>query len=182
MDTALMDRPPSIRTLPQVTLSPPPFVAGESEAPVEPSWVLARAIPILLISMGLVLVSGVAIFGRVDVPRGNGESQTAVAPSALLSLHGSIIEPATLQVMAGRPLTLRVTNQGPTPQALTVLVMGRPYATPMLDPGSSATLRLPALSSGPYPMSNVVPGHPEAAPQGTIMAHPLDGSSGMSGM
>jgi len=182
MVTSLMDRPQSIGAHRQTPLALPPIVTGGSDTPFEPSWALARALPILLVSLGLVLVAGVAIFGRVDVTRGSMESRTAVAPSALLSLHGSTIQPATLQVVSGRPLTLRVTNRSSTRQALSVLVMGRPYATPMLDPGSSATLRLPALSSGSYPMSTLVPGRRQFGSDGTINAHSLDASSGMSGM
>jgi hypothetical protein len=181
MATALMDRPHSIQALPQTPLALPPAVIVESDTRLEPSWMLARALPILLISMGLVLLAGVAIFGRVDAPRGSVATGTAVAPSGLVSLQGATMQPAMLQVVSGRPITLRVTNRGSSQQAFSVLVMGRPYSTPMLDPGNSATLRLPALSSGSYPMSNVLPGHPDAGPQGMIMAQPL-GGSGMSGM
>jgi FtsP/CotA-like multicopper oxidase with cupredoxin domain len=112
-------------------------------------------------AFGIGLLS-MAVFLRGDSPEAEvqGAAQTQVLS---VSLRDLAIEPETLETPSG-PITVEVTNDG---QAVHNFAIGE-HATPMLDPGEAATLRVPSLEPGTYEFFCQVPGHADAGMRGTL--------------
>jgi manganese oxidase len=148
--------------------------------------VLWRSLPGILIAMGIAVLAGVAILARVEATKHKASPAAAVrtgASTVSLSLKEFALDPATLQVSAGSPVTVQVTNAGSAQHALSIDAGGKTYTTSMIDPGSTATLRLPALQAGTYQMWCPVPGHKEAGMQGSLVVGAAAAASGSgSGM
>lgn len=63
---------------------------------------------------------------------------------------------------SNRALRPRIRNAGSAVHNMTAEAKGRSFPTPMIEPGQSATLSLPALEPGRYKLWCAVPGHREA--------------------
>ncbi len=108
--------------------------------------------------------------------QGGGEG-TALA----IRLKELAIQPATIQVPAGEPVTLNISDVGAAQHSFAVDLGSRVLQTDMLNPGGTATLELPALDAGSYQAWCTVPGHREAGMQATLVAASGNGSGGASG-
>jgi manganese oxidase len=118
-------------------------------------FAVAAAFGIGLISMG--------VFLRGDSASASG-SEGEPEPQVLQVLLKDLdIEPPTLEAHPGS-LTIEVTNQGQTAHNFAL----EGVATPMLQPGQSATLEVPSLQSGTYEFICEVPGHADAGMRGTL--------------
>ncbi len=97
-----------------------------------------------------------------DVPAGGDVSTLDVA------LSDFAIEPDLLQAPVGRTLEFRVVNEGQAPHTFAVDTGGGIEATNELQPGDSATLRVPALQAGDYRIYCSVPGHEDLGMTGSL--------------
>lgn len=118
--------------------------------------------PKLRLLVGLVAL--VLVAAACSSGGGSGE------PSASLrvDLSGFEIVPATIRTQPGQPVTLEVTNTGQAPHAMAVDAAGTTVETPMLGPGQTTTLQVPALDAGEYRVWCTVPGHAESSMEAVL--------------
>ncbi len=155
----------------QSTTAPPsPDPAGRADT--RDGWVLAAA----FIAMGCLVVSVVAVglAARYADERDAGALSTGAPVAFDVELGDLYVEPSSIAVEAGSPVTLTVTNAGAMPHDLK---LDGTDGTDMLDPGETAEVTI-----GPFEADGqawcTVPGHKEA---GMVMdirvigAAPVDG-------
>jgi uncharacterized cupredoxin-like copper-binding protein len=118
-------------------------------------FAVAAAFGIGLISMA-VFMSGDSIW-TIDTE--------AEAESPVLQVHlkDLAMEPPSLQAEPG-PITIEVINEGQAAHNFSV----EGEATPMLQPGQSATLQVPSLEAGTYEFICEVAGHADGGMRGTL--------------
>jgi FtsP/CotA-like multicopper oxidase with cupredoxin domain len=118
-------------------------------------FAVAAAFGIGLISMG-VFMSGDSVWAT---------DTTAEAESQILhvTLKDLAMEPPGLQAHPG-PITIEVTNEGQADHNFSL----EGQATPMLQPGESATLQVPSLDPGEYEFICEVAGHADGGMRGTL--------------
>src|SRR5262249_15332375 len=107
------------------------------------------------------------------------------------SLREFALEPSALQVPAGRPVRLEVTNTGSAQHALSVQVGGEKDTASMLNAGGVAALGIPPPEGRADQKWCPVPGHKDAGMSGSLVAGAAtsasdgsgtsDGMAGMSG-
>jgi FtsP/CotA-like multicopper oxidase with cupredoxin domain len=111
---------------------------------------------------------------------GGGGDQAAGAPTAVqIELTDFAIEPQMPQVPADIPITFDVTNAGQAQHTFGVVVGDQTYETPMIDPGGTAVLDVPALAAGDYETVCTVAGHADLGMTG--MLHVLEAGASGSG-
>ena len=126
---------------------------------------LAGVVVALVLSAGaLIVAAGSSSPPASETPAAaDAESD---APSQLsVELGEMFIEPENLEIAPGG--TLEVANVGAAAHDLAV--EGTEVATPMLDPGESATLELVELEPGTYTVICTVAGHREAGMEATLV-------------
>jgi FtsP/CotA-like multicopper oxidase with cupredoxin domain len=113
-------------------------------------------------AFGIGLIS-MAVFLRGDSVRA---ADTAVeTESHVMEVHlkDLVIEPPRLEARPG-PITIQVSNEGQAAHNFAL----EGAATPMLQPGESATLEVPPLEAGRYEFVCEVAGHADAGMRGTL--------------
>ncbi len=131
----------------------------------------------------LVALAGAACAPRTAAIGGGGGEQAAAGPKTVsVTLSDFTIAPADIQVPAGQPLEFNVTNQGPSAHTFTIVVDGQQRGTDLIQPGSSATLKVDALAAGSYDALCTVPGHEAAGMKATVTATGATGTSGTTAM
>ncbi|HSL56845.1 MAG TPA: multicopper oxidase domain-containing protein [Acidimicrobiales bacterium] len=166
--------PPDTPTTDTPTTDPRP-VSRSGEG----GWsVLVAAVAVLGLILGAVGV-GIAINGRDGEIVAAAEGAAAATSEPLVvevELGDLYVEPAVIEVEAGRPLVLEVTNVGAMPHDLAL--DGGP-GTPMLEPGGSATLEVGALTATTEAWCTV-PGHREGGMTATIVVEGGEAAGGAS--
>lgn len=127
----------------------------ESKAVPLAGVALAVAAFAVLLSVAAVLAMTVV---RDDESGGGGAGRTGSAPVSV-ELSEFKVTPAQIRVPAGK-VVLQVANKGSVQHDLSLGNEGP--ATPLLDPGKSATLELGDLAPGEYELFCRVPGHADA--------------------
>jgi nitrite reductase (NO-forming) len=126
-------------------------------------WAIATAAVAVfaLLVGGLALLTNTAGGGDVEVA---ASSYDGPALEVEIELGDLYIEPAVVEVEAGRPLVVHVTNAGAMAHDLQV---EGAVQTKMLNPGESQTVEVPGLSSTTLAWCTV-PGHREAGMEMTF--------------
>lgn len=113
---------------------------------------------LLVALVAFALTAAIAVAVATDRPEGGGSNTGPVA----VSLTEFAIMPSAI-VASG---TVNVTNNGG--QAHDLVVVGTDVATPMLQPGQSASMDVSGLAEGTYEVICSVGGHKEAGMVGTL--------------
>jgi FtsP/CotA-like multicopper oxidase with cupredoxin domain/plastocyanin len=108
---------------------------------------------------------------------GGGEQAAAAPTPVQVMLSDFKIEPSSIQVPSGTPLSLDVMNHGPSPHTFAVVVNGQQIVTPEIAPGTSETLAVPALDPGTYDALCTIPGHADLGMKATVTAASADGTT-----
>jgi FtsP/CotA-like multicopper oxidase with cupredoxin domain len=111
----------------------------------------------------------VACSGTGTVEGGEGERAAGPPTTIDVALTEFAIEPATLEGAAGSPLTISIHNEGQAPHTFAVDAGGDTYETPTIAAGDHATLDVPALGAGSYPVRCTVPGHDQLGMTATLV-------------
>jgi manganese oxidase len=121
-----------------------------------------------------------------------GTAEVASVRTISVTLAEFSIEPSQISAPLGTPLSFQVSNSGQAQHSFATDVNGKTYQTDLINPGSSATLAVPALSAGSYQAYCTVPGHRQLGMQATINVGSSStgstsgttgaGSNGMPGM
>jgi FtsP/CotA-like multicopper oxidase with cupredoxin domain len=128
--------------------------------------------------LSFLLVAAVACDGGDAVEVGDagdaGSVALAESESAVIavSLSEFAIAPGMIHAPEGRPLTFEVTNDGSAPHSFGVDTREGLVETPLLQPGASGTLDVPALGAGDYLTLCTVVGHDDLGMTGTLMVTP----------
>ncbi len=94
---------------------------------------------------------------------GTGSAASGGTPQMVsVSLKEFAIVPTTILAAAGRPIMVHVSDVGQAQHSFAVSAGGHTYSTPMIDPGGTAALSLPALKTGTYSAWCTVPGHKQS--------------------
>jgi uncharacterized cupredoxin-like copper-binding protein len=125
-------------------------------------------------AFGIGLIS-MATFLRGDSASASGSEGEPESQVLQILLKDLEIEPPTLEAHPGS-LTIEVANQGQVEHNFAL----EGAATPMLQPGQSATLEVPSLPSGTYEFICEVPGHADAGMRGTLTVGPGGQGTGTS--
>jgi len=135
--------------------------------------------------VGLVAVLGVMTLVFAACTSGSGgaaggaQEQAAGAPAKVeVMLSEFKIDPSSIPVPTGQPIEFTVMNHGQAQHTFAVDVNGKTYVTDLINPGTTATLPVPALAAGSYQAYCTVPGHKDLGMSATVVA----GSGGMSDM
>jgi len=113
-------------------------------------------------AFGIGLIS-MAVFLRGDSIGTTDAASAADGQILHVTLKDLAMEPPSLQAQPG-PITIEVTNEGQAPHNFSL----EGQATPMLQPGESATLEVPSLDSGTYEFICEVAGHADGGMRGTL--------------
>jgi uncharacterized cupredoxin-like copper-binding protein len=113
-------------------------------------------------AFGIGLIS-MAVFLRGDSIATTDAASAADGQILQVTLKDLAMEPPSLQAQPG-PITIEVTNEGQAAHNFSL----EGQATPMLQPGESATLEVPSLDSGTYEFICEVAGHAEGGMRGTL--------------
>jgi nitrite reductase (NO-forming) len=128
-------------------------------------WAITMAVATLGLMLGLV---------GIFLPNGGsgGDASGSVEPLTVdVSLTEFAVTPATLEVSAGQPVTLVVTNDGAMVHDLKV---GGTAGTAMLDPGASETIEIGSFDADAEAWCTIA-GHKES---GMVMAITVTGAKG----
>ena len=121
----------------------------------------AVAFVLSLVAVGCDADADVAAPGTGDVAAG--------APATVaVTLTDFAIDPSMPEVAPGAPLTFDVSNEGQAPHTFGVVVGDETIETATIDPGSSASLDVPALEAGEYEILCTVPGHADLGMTGML--------------
>lgn len=120
-------------------------------------------------AMAVALIALVTAVIGLSTPANNGAA-TAARTEFTITLGDLFVRPAVIDVPAGKPVTLKVKNEGAVPHDLK---LGGVTGTDMLDPGASQTVVLPGLDATADAWCTV-PGHKEA---GMVLTIRVAGSS-----
>jgi FtsP/CotA-like multicopper oxidase with cupredoxin domain len=108
--------------------------------------------------------------GQSDVTRsGAGDRAAATASTFDVTLSEFSIAPDMIHAPADAPLTFDVTNEGSAAHTFAVQTDDKVYQTEQVQPGSGATLSVPALSPGTYKTYCTVAGHEDLGMVGQLM-------------
>ncbi len=119
----------------------------------------------------VVLIAAACSGGSGGVSGAGGGEQAAAAPAtAEVMLSEFSIDPPSISVPAGQPITFTVMNHGQAQHSFAVDVNGKTYATDLIDPNTTATLPVPALAAGAYTAYCTVPGHKDLGMIATVLA------------
>jgi manganese oxidase len=133
----------------------------------------------LVVAASALALMAAACGGGANAAAGSGE-QAAGAPATVeVMLSEFTIEPSGITVPAERPIEFTVMNHGEAQHTFAIDVGGKTYATDLIDPGSTATLDVPALAAGSYAAYCTVAGHKDLGMLATVTAG--SGPSGASG-
>jgi FtsP/CotA-like multicopper oxidase with cupredoxin domain len=143
----------------------------------------------VVLAAGVVMSMVVAACsGGGDARAGGGTGDRAAPATIDVSLTEFKITPAMIDAPAGQDLTFDVTNDGGAPHTFAVDTGSGTRATPQIQPGSSTTLTVPALTAGDYRFYCTIAGHADLGMEGTLMvgsdgtvAAAATGPSGSSG-
>jgi manganese oxidase len=113
-------------------------------------------------AFGIGLIS-MAVFLRGDSIGRTDAASAADGQILRVTLKDLAMEPPSLRAQPG-PITIEVTNEGQAAHNFSV----EGQATPMLQPGESATLEVPFLDPGTYAFICEVAGHAEGGMRGTL--------------
>ena len=127
---------------------------------------LAGVAVALVLSGGALIVSAGGSASDAEVAAAGAAASAVDAPAeAQVELGDMFVEPAQIEIAPGG--TLEVTNEGAAIHDLAV--EGTDVATPMLDPGESASLELGDLEPGTYTVICTVAGHQAAGMEATLV-------------
>jgi uncharacterized cupredoxin-like copper-binding protein len=113
-------------------------------------------------------VASAACTGTGGGAGAQGEQAAGTSAEVAVTLSDFAIDPEMLQAPADQPLTFAVENAGEAPHTFGVVVGTDTYETPLIDPGSSSTLEVPALEAGTYDTLCTVPGHRDLGMAGML--------------
>jgi FtsP/CotA-like multicopper oxidase with cupredoxin domain len=113
-------------------------------------------------AFGIGLIS-MAVFLRGDSIGTTDAASAADGQILHVTLKDLAMEPPSLQAQPG-PITIEVTNEGQAGHNFSL----EGQATPMLQPGESATLEVPSLAPGTYEFICEVAGHADGGMRGTL--------------
>jgi nitrite reductase (NO-forming) len=118
-------------------------------------WMLAVTVAVLALLLALagIFLPATDRTGAAEAPAASGPALTVA-----VELGDLWVEPASIEVDAGQPLVLEVTNTGAMPHDLK---LGGTLGTAMLDPGESETVELGVVAATTEAWCTV-PGHKEA--------------------
>jgi FtsP/CotA-like multicopper oxidase with cupredoxin domain len=116
-----------------------------------------------------------ALVGAACTSGGGGGGGAAAPPdeteaARVVALSDFAISPADLEVPAGVPLAISVTNEGQAPHTFALSVGDDVYDSGQILAGASATLSVPALDAGAYETHCSIPGHTDLGMVGTLTA------------
>ncbi len=137
-----------------------------SKEPIIPLKLVAAAALLIVIgayASGLVQRSN-ALQSTSPTPSGSANSTNAITFSVVENEYS--INPGTLSVKAGDRVVLKVDNKGRI--AHNLVIVGTGFSTPLIQPGSNATLEFTAPSSGNYTYLCSVSGHAAFGMQGML--------------
>ena len=121
-------------------------------------------------AVGLGLLAAACGSNGGGAAAGGGGEQAAAAPASFsVTLSEFKIDPAMIDAPSGSALTFQVKNGGTVQHTFAVQAGDKTYATPMIDPGKTATLNVPALGAGNYTYLCTVTGHADLGMKGTLM-------------
>ena len=135
----------------------------------------------LLTAIGLVAVACAG--GTSDRgTSGAGGEQAAAAPAPVeVMLSEFKIDPSTIQVPTGQPIAFSVMNMGTAAHTFAVDVNAKVYDTGEIQPGSTSTLKVPALAAGTYQAYCSVAGHRTLGMTATVSASDAGITGGAGG-
>jgi FtsP/CotA-like multicopper oxidase with cupredoxin domain len=113
-------------------------------------------------AFGIGLIS-MAVFLRGDSIATTDAASAADGQILHVTLKDLAMEPPSLQAQPG-PITIDVANEGQAAHNFSL----EGQATPMLQPGESATLEVPSLDPGTYEFICEVAGHADGGMRGTL--------------
>lgn len=116
-------------------------------------------------SIPTAVVALIALIVSLNVASRPTHSAGAAQNALAVTLSELKITPAAMTAEVGHPISIEVHNAGAVQHNLVLPGQGR---TAMLDPGSSATLTLPALAAGTYTLICEVAGHEGAGMKATL--------------
>ncbi len=128
-----------------------------------------RVIGTSAVGLVLMLVTAACTGGGGDAPGEGAAGATAAAASFEVSLAEFTISPAMIHAPADQALTFEVSNDGTAPHTFAVDTGQGVKQTPEIQPGSSATLEVPALGAGTYETFCTISGHKDAGMIGSLM-------------
>ncbi|CAN5538319.1 hypothetical protein BH10ACT2_BH10ACT2_14780 [soil metagenome] len=139
-------------------------------------WAVSSAIAVMALVfaiIGLWLPSGGSAAANANTPNGGTAAATPIEFD--VELAEFFITPSTIEVAAGQPITLHVTNKGTMAHDL---MLNGTQGTALLEPGASETIELPGLTADAEAWCTVA-GHKAAGMVMTITV--VGGSTDHSG-
>lgn len=127
---------------------------------------------------GLVGLVVVALVAAACGGGGGSESDGEPGASIDVTLSEFAISPAEISAPAGEPFVVNVNNAGQAPHTFGVETAGGLVETPLLDPGSSTTLELPALEPGTYRAYCTVAGHADLGMTASLVVGQTEEAAG----
>lgn len=127
-----------------------------------------RGVAVVAAALVLMLVAAGCAGGGDD---GGGASDVAAAVGSTsfdIVLTDFAIAPDLIQAPAGQPLAFDVSNDGSAPHTFAVDTGNGVEETPMLQPGDTVTLEVPALEGGDYRIFCTVSGHEDLGMVGSL--------------
>lgn len=126
----------------------------------------ARPAVISVAALVLTFVAAACTASNGGTPTGAEASDGAAEFGVTLTEFA--INPARINAPAGRDLAFDVTNEGSVPHSFAIDRGDGVQETPLLDPGESAVLEVPALEAGDYRVFCTVAGHEDAGMAGSV--------------
>jgi len=143
----------------------------ESREAARSTWMV-----VAVVIAGMALVASLVAWGyasSADSKKGTTGGAATAAASVPVSLSEFKIDPNMVNASVGDQLV--VTNKGSVAHNLTI--EGTSLASPLIDPGKSATLDTSSLKAGDYTISCNVAGHKAAGMSGMLMLAASGGAS-----
>ena len=121
-------------------------------------WLIVAVLVAVVAMLAAVVAAGFAFRADDDEASDSGAAAGGAAQTFQIELGDLYVEPSSIEVEAGSPVVLEVTNAGAVQHDLK---LDGETGTDMLDPGASATVELGPLDADAQAWCTV-PGHKEA--------------------